>query len=272
MTMPKDPSPGQGAAAPAVSVVIPCYRQAQFLGSAVQSLVSQTFTSWEAIVVDDGSPDETVATARELAARHPSRVVRLVRQRNGGLAAARNAGIKAARGSLILPLDADDAIHPTFLERTVAALAAAPRAAIAFTDVVLFGAEAKIWKMGPFSLEALRQRNRACCTSLFRRRVWEAVGGYNPNMVYGYEDWDFWIGASLGGFEAVHVRAPLFFYRMKGGSMVSRALEHHAQLCARVILNHPRAFGERDAAQAAKLLAAAPLPPPPTGAASAMGM
>ncbi len=251
------------AEVPRVSVVIPCYRQAEFLPFAVASVLSQGYQDWEIVIVNDGSPDETSRIARDLARANPSRRIRLIEQANGGLAAARNAGVGAARGDLILPLDADDGLAPSFLERTVAAIDASADASIAFTDATYFGAKTGIWRLGPFDLEHLKTQNRACCTSLFRRSVWEQTGGYNANMVLGYEDWDLWIGAAERGFKAVHVPEPLFLYRQRATSMVLRAHGHHRQLMARMVLNHPGAYSPEERARSAQLLEAAPLPPRP---------
>jgi glycosyltransferase involved in cell wall biosynthesis len=261
---------GRGAPPPRVSVIVPCHGQAALLPHAVASVVAQTFEDWELVVVDDGSPDDTAAVARALAARWPARRIRLVEQPNGGLAAARNAGVAAARGELILPLDADDEIEATFLARTVAALDADPAASIAFTDVRRFGNDDGVWRMGPFDLAQLRSANRATCTSLYRRSVWEQAGGYNPNMTVGYEDWDFWVGAAARGFRAVHVAEPLFRYRIRSGSMVTRAHAHHHQLRARIVLNHPAAFSQPERAHAAALLARDPLPARPAPAPSSL--
>ena len=250
----------EGDRPPRVSVIVPCYGQAEFLPFAVASVVQQQFEDWEIVIVNDGSPDDTSAVARRLSERLRDRRIRLIEKENGGLASARNAGIEASRGDLVLPLDADDAIDPSFLAKTVAALDADAGASIAFTNVALFGAQTGEWQMGPFDLTHLRTVNRATCTSLFRREVWEQVGGYNPNMVLGYEDWDFWVGAAERGLRAVHVAEPLFFYRMKEQSMVDRAKAHHGQLWARLILNHPKAYSEAERAEAARFLAARPLP------------
>ena len=93
---------------------------------AISSVALQTFEDWELIVVNDGSPDETSAAFRRIAARLPGRRLRLLEQPNAGLAHARNNGIRAARGRYILPLDADDALDAAFLARTVAVLDADP--------------------------------------------------------------------------------------------------------------------------------------------------
>src|SRR5256885_924618 len=95
-----------------VSVIIPCYRQAQFLPAALDSVLAQTHLDIEPIVVNDGSDDDTDAVAR----RYGSRISYL-RQGNSGLPAARNAGIRKARGKFLLFLDADDLLHPQAVQR-----------------------------------------------------------------------------------------------------------------------------------------------------------
>ena len=101
---------GERAGAALVSVVIPCYNQAHFLGEAIESVLAQTYPHREIVVVDDGSPDNT----REVASRYPG--VRYVRQENQGLAAARNTGLRHSSGSYLVFLDADDRLLPEALE------------------------------------------------------------------------------------------------------------------------------------------------------------
>src|SRR5689334_14154767 len=92
---------------PMISIVVPCHQRAHLVGRAVRSLAEQTFESWEAIVVDDGSRDETARVVSELAQAEPR--VRLVRhERNLGAQAARNTGIRNARGAWVTFLDVDD--------------------------------------------------------------------------------------------------------------------------------------------------------------------
>src|SRR5262245_60592888 len=125
--------------APKVSIVIPCYQQAHFLSDAVESVVAQTFTDWACVIVNAGSTDNTSEVARQLIGRYPGRGIRLVEKNNGGLADARNAGIRQSRGGCILPLDADDMLHPDYLRETVAALDAHPDHDIVYVDEQNFG-------------------------------------------------------------------------------------------------------------------------------------
>jgi glycosyltransferase involved in cell wall biosynthesis len=105
---------------PLVSVIIPCYNQARFLGEAIESAQRQTHSSVEVIVVDDGSSDDTASVA----ATHPT--VRYIRQRNSGAAAARTAGLHESRGELLIFLDADDRLLPDAAAIGLEALRAHP--------------------------------------------------------------------------------------------------------------------------------------------------
>jgi glycosyltransferase involved in cell wall biosynthesis len=266
---PSRPTARAGAGPPLVSIVIPCHRQAGLLPEAIASVALQTFADWEVVVVDDGSPDDTSTVARNLARRLPGRRIRVRRQPNRGLSGARNAGVRLARGRYLLPLDADDLLEPTFLEKTVAALQASPEASIAFTDVRRFEAEDALWKMGPFTAEALSRRNVACCTALYRREVWEAVGGYDETLRRGYEDWSFWISAVEHGFSAVHVEEPLFLYRARSDSMIARTAEQAGVVTAQVVARHPRFFPPGSVEKARALLEAVGEPVPAAAAAPA---
>jgi glycosyltransferase involved in cell wall biosynthesis len=109
---------------PLVTVVIPCYKQAHFLGESIESVLSQTYRNFEIIVVDDGSPDNT----SEVASRYDE--VRLIRQENRGLAGARNRGLAEAKGEHLIFLDADDRLLPEALEVGVRELEARPQCAL----------------------------------------------------------------------------------------------------------------------------------------------
>lgn len=228
-------------AVPSVSVVIPCFDQAAFLEEAATSVFSQTFDDWEIVIVDDGSTDDTAQVATALIAARPQKV-RLISQPNRGVSVARNAGISHSLGQYILPLDADDAIRPTMLEVLVAALDQRRVPAIAYTDIETFGEAAAVQRAGTWSADALSQGNQLSYCSMYHREVWEAVGGYNPNMSLGYEDWDFWVGAAAAGYDGIHVTEPLFRYRIRHGSRDAHARRHDAELRAQIERNHPQLF------------------------------
>src|SRR5215208_7256201 len=124
---PEEPLKKRGAdSRPLVSVVIPCYNQAHFLGEAIESVLAQSHPNFEIIVVDDGSPDDT----SEVAEHYPE--VRLVRQENQGLSAARNAGLARSEGEYVVFLDADDRLLPEALKTGVECLEAHPECAYVY--------------------------------------------------------------------------------------------------------------------------------------------
>ena len=141
---------------PTVSVIIPCYSQADYLPDALTSILEQTFEDWEVIVVNDGSPDDTSSVVASLAQANPGSRIRLVESMNRGLAGARNLGVGSALGRYVLPLDADDRLEPTFLEHTVGLLESDESAAIAYTDVRQFGAGSNLIKALDFVLDFAR--------------------------------------------------------------------------------------------------------------------
>jgi glycosyltransferase involved in cell wall biosynthesis len=229
---------------PLVSVIIPCYKQAEYLPEAVESVVNQSFTDWECIIVNDGSPDNTSEVANQLIVKYPDKNIRLLEKENGGLADARNFGIKNSKGKYILPLDADDCISTDMLHITVDFLESNPDIAITYGDSWRFGAANEPMIEHEYNLSELLSHNLFSYCALFRREAWEAVGGYNTNMIWGYEDWDFWIGCGEKGFIAKKLPHLFLNYRVKENSMISKALEHDAELKAQIVLNHPALYGQ----------------------------
>jgi glycosyltransferase involved in cell wall biosynthesis len=235
---------GPSDASPKVSVVIPCYNQARYLPDAVASVAAQTFDDWEIVIVDDGSPDETSVVAAGLIARYAPSRIRLVRQANGGVARARNAGIAAAAGRYILPFDADDRLHPELLAETVRVLDAEPDVGVAYTDFQFFGASDEVRVRPEYDLERLCEFNLLANSALFRRDAWLETGGYDPKLA-GLEDWDFWLSCAEHGFRGRRVPRVLFFYRRHAGSRNDAATTRRSELVRQIRANHPALFTPR---------------------------
>ena len=197
--------------APRVSIVIPVFDSGAVLADALASVGRQTFRAYEVVLVDDGSTDPATIAQCDAAAREPG--VRLVRTPHQGPARARNTGIEAARGAYVLPLDSDDWIAPTFLERTVAVLDQDPSVDVAFTWVSLVGRHHGTWETGPFALPDMLSRCTIHVCALYRRRVWELAGGYDPQFVESCEDWDFWLSALEHGVGGRGIPEVLAYYR-----------------------------------------------------------
>ena len=98
-----------------VSIIIPCYNHAQYLDVTLSSVINQTFSNWECIIVNNGSEDDTKIIAAKWCEKDSR--FKYVEQENKGVSAARNKGIRISKGEFILPLDADDYIVETFLEK-----------------------------------------------------------------------------------------------------------------------------------------------------------
>lgn len=222
-----------------VSVVIPCYNSHAFLEQTVRSVQAQTYTPIEIVVIDDGSnAPETLALLARLAGE-----VRLVRQANGGLPAARNSGFREAAGEFVLPLDADDWLEPDAVTSLVQALRAAPEKSFAFAHMQMEGEGRGILRKDYNRFEQLFLNQLPYCL-LLRKSAWREVGGYDESMRRGYEDWEFNIRLGGLGYRGVVVPRPLFHYRIaQAGMLLSMSTKLHAQLWSDIRRRHRGSFG-----------------------------
>jgi glycosyltransferase involved in cell wall biosynthesis len=200
-----------------VSIIVPCYNQAQYLDEALQSVLDQTHQDWECIIVNDGSPDNTEVVAEKWVAKD-NRFIYLYKE-NGGLSSARNAGIAIARGEFILPLDADDKIAPNYIELAVFTFQEDDFIKVVYCKTEMFGEEKGLWQLQPFSLFDLARFNMIFCSAVFRKEDWELAGGYDVNMIYGLEDWEFWISILKSGGNVKCLDEVGFYYRIRANSM-----------------------------------------------------
>jgi glycosyltransferase involved in cell wall biosynthesis len=203
-----------------VSIIIPCFNQAQYLPDSVESVLQQTYKNIELIIVNDGSTDHTKEIAKELSYNV------LINQDNKGLSVARNEGIRCSTGEYILPLDADDKISPDFIEKTIG------KNDIVSTWQQEFGLSNRLWMntiVNP-TYENFRQRNQINCCALFKKEIWENIGGYDENMLIGFEDWDFWLRATKANYKVSVIPEALFYYRKHGPSMVNEAIKNQSDI------------------------------------------
>ncbi len=208
----------------AVSVIMPAYNVAPYVGAAIGSVLDQTFTDFELLVVDDGSTDATHEIVAARAARDPR--LRLLRQANGGISSARNRGLHLATGSVIAILDSDDLWSPGYLAAQMRILERHPE-----IDVVTGNA----WYLGgrltgrparpvpdsrpaPDLAQILADETAVFIMSVFRYRVYETIGGFDES-VRTNEDYDFWIRAAAAGFRFLRNDEPLGQYRQRDDSL-----------------------------------------------------
>jgi glycosyltransferase involved in cell wall biosynthesis len=223
---------------PTVSVVIPCYNLGEFISEAIDSARAQTWRDLEIVVADDGSED---AQTQALLVEIEREGLTVVRIPHGGPAAARNAGIGAARGSYIFTLDADDRIDPTLIERAVRIADADGNnnVGIIYSQVQYFGTMSGIWELPTYRFPDILLGNMIPSAGLFRRADWERVGGYNIDMIEGWEDYDFWLSLIELGRVVVQIPEPLTHYRKRAGSRSGgRPRDALIRCYSRIFRNH----------------------------------
>ena len=210
------------AAAPLVSVVITCYDQARYLDDAIESVLAQTYPHLELVVVDDGSHDNT----SEVAGRYPG--VRLVRQDNAGLSAARNAGIRHTNGAYLLFLDADDRLLPNAVADGLAAFAEHPEAAFVAGRYRFIDAEGVPMEtstavdFGEDAYGALLEDNVIAMHGavMYQRLAFQGLGGFDPALP-ACEDYDLYLRVARQAPVCAHAGL-VSEYRRHGNAMTDR--------------------------------------------------
>jgi len=207
------------------SLIIPTFNHARFVGAAIDSALAQTVSAFEVIVVDDGSTDETPTVLARYAGR-----VRVLRQENRGLSAARNAGLAAAHGTFVSFLDADDVMAPTKLAAQLEVLERSHAIGWTYCDVLMetvaTGAMARASERFGYASRALdgwlfpeliHGNFIPAIAPLVRRTALEVAGGFDERLT-ALEDWDMWLRLSLIA-EARYTPAVLVTYRIRPGGM-----------------------------------------------------
>ncbi|PLW81511.1 hypothetical protein CWI75_14840 [Kineobactrum sediminis] len=245
----RDANNCKNASEPLVSVVIPAFNCDGCLSRAIKSVLEQTYTHFQCIVVDDGSTDDTAAVAASYGGN-----VKLVRQENSGVSSARNTGIEHASGELIAFLDADDCWHPSKLEKQVQLLQEHQDVVLVSTDLITYSPE----RLGSGSLASVTQpygpdifeihsdflplfRNPYLGTPSVMVRTHRAreVGGFDTTLPIG-EDVDFFFRVCKGRCYA-KIRQPLAIIHQRSGSL-TRTLpgyRYNLEVIDRLEHNHP---------------------------------
>jgi glycosyltransferase involved in cell wall biosynthesis len=204
---------------PKISIIIPCYNHGHFIREALESVEQCTDKSlYEVIIVNDGSTD---TYTNEMMAQLEKEGYHVINQKNQGLGATRNNGIRAAVGEYILPLDSDNKIRPEYIYKSIEILDNQPGIVMVYSDAQFFGDKDRRRVVGEFNLQQLMLENNIDACAVYRRSAWEAVGGYDEKMpAMGFEDWDFWLNLSFRNYKFKYVNEILFDYRILGNSML----------------------------------------------------
>ena len=205
-------------ASPKISIIVPCYNQAQYLDECLQSVLDQSYQNWECIIVNDGSPDDTENVASNWTAKDER--FKYLKKENGGLSSARNEGIESAIGDWILPLDCDDKIATNYLQLAAEKFSENPT--IIYCDAEYFGDKKGKIKLQNYNYSTILIENLIFCTAFFKKEDWEKVKGYDENMKHGFEDWEFWLRILKNKTATVlKLTDVCFFYRIKENSMLA---------------------------------------------------
>ncbi len=202
---------------------MPVHNGEHYLAQALESIAAQTFEDWEAVIVDDASSDGSLELARAFARRHPSQVQVIALGHNVGVAEARNAAIRAARGGrLVVLLDQDDYLLQGYLARAVELFdaAAAARPGIVACNGLIetqMGIEAtfaeRYWWRDELDLDRMLECNYILARAMFSRAAFEEVGGFDPRCLTA-DDYDLWLRLLEAGYAVVTTREPLVVYRI----------------------------------------------------------
>jgi glycosyltransferase involved in cell wall biosynthesis len=209
---------------PAVSVIVPAYNVAPYLPSALDSVLAQTFTDFEVVVIDDGSTDGTFSVIQDYAGRDQR--IHFRQQANGGIASARNHALRVACAPLLALLDGDDLWTPEYLATQIGILNEHPEVDIVTGNAWLLGGtrhgqparRTPDPRPAPNLGQILADEMVIFVMSVFRRRVYETIGGFDDTLRIN-EDYDFWIRAAIANFTFIKNGTPLGYYRVRADSV-----------------------------------------------------
>ena len=207
---------------PTVTVIIPIYNYGQYLDEAIQSVLDQSVKPHEIIVVSDGAIDNSV----EIARKYP---VTIIEKQNGGLASARNAGIRAATGTYVMSFDSDDIMRPDCIKEHLKL--AAPNT-IVTCGLMAFGNESYTARPRVATVEILLETNCIYSNSLFPRQAWIDVGGFDEGEIMrkGWEDREFWLRCLGAGYQSVVSHEICLLWRRHPQTMSSTTADPNAKL------------------------------------------
>ena len=206
---------------PRLSVITACYNHGRYLAECMASVRDQTAPNVEHIVVIDGATDDS---ARVALREKSERCTVIMNDRNVGLAASQNIGIREAAGEWILKVDADDKIDPRYVEEILRAADADPRRNVIFAPAQHFGGRRDVFRYPAFDPARMIDSFMIPGPAGFKRELWAVVGGYDESM-QSAEDWDFYVRAQLAvGLVPCQISEPAdlyWWYRVHDGPRAS---------------------------------------------------
>jgi glycosyltransferase involved in cell wall biosynthesis len=224
-----------------ITVVIPCFNHGRFLLESVERALGQDGGPPQVIVVDDGSTDEETLRALD---QVPAEV-KVIRQANAGVSAARNAGFENSDSELLLMVDADDRLTTDALDVLRPPLEASPDVGYCYGLMKLIGAWSGVLRFPDFDPYILLHRSIAGAQlGLVRRRCWEDAGGFDP-AIDGYEDWDFCLSALEKGWRGLQIPQVTHEYRKHERSGEEEHRRRYRHVYRQMRAKHAELFARR---------------------------
>ncbi|GGG53152.1 glycosyltransferase family 2 protein [Bizionia arctica] len=202
-----------------LSIIIPCFNSEATLEATLYSVLNQNYNDWEAIIVNDGSPDNLETIALNWTKKDER--FKYYKKNNGGLGSARNFGIEKATGSYILPLDSDNKVRPEFAKEAVAIMDAQKEVGVVYGNSMYFGEKDGLWNVGAFDEYKILRSNYIDACAVVRKSLFDSIGGYEEDLPHqGHEDWDFWLSVMKTEYRFHYLKEVTFDYRVSNNSMI----------------------------------------------------
>ena len=225
-----------------VSIIIPCYNHGAYIQDAIDSVLAQTYTNWEIIIVNDGSTDNFTIDKLNLIKENR---IAVIHQENKGVSAARNCGATKAQGHFMLFLDGDDKIEAEYLQLAIEAFTANPNLSYVYCDIQEFGESDNFRTIESLNLKKTLLNNQTHVSAIIKKELWLASPGFDENFKEGWEDWDFIITLLKIGIEFYKIPKGLLFYRILNNSRDTIAVSsHHKILKNKIYLKHIESYIE----------------------------
>lgn len=227
---------------PIVSIITPCYNQAQYLPEALESVLRQTYPHWECIIVNDGSKDDTEKVAMSYCEKDSR--FQYYSKENSGVCDTRNFAVARSKGEYLLPLDADDKIGEGYLKDAVEVFGkGGPNLRIVYSQGEFFGALSGRIDNKPYDYKTMLVENVFFNSVVFRRSDFDRVGGYHDYMRKGLEDWEILLSMLDEDSEVVQLPHVYYHYRILPSSRQrSVDSEMHAELLLNAYEHHKEAY------------------------------
>tara|TARA_R110002012_G_scaffold281843_2_gene471419 strand:- start:10411 stop:11250 length:840 start_codon:yes stop_codon:yes gene_type:complete len=224
-----------------VSVILTCYNQENYIEDAISSVLSQSYTNLELIIINDGSTDNSASIINSF--KDPR--ILILNQTNKGVIDSRNNGVKISKGDYFIPLDGDDYLDYTFIEKTLFEIEKNSNIGFVGSYSRLFysNGDESIWRENKLEVSDFLISSRVVSTCLIRKECWKQVSGYDIMMASGYEDYEFFISILSKGWIAAKVPEVLFHYRKHNlKSRNDLAEQHSIDLRLKIYNKHKELF------------------------------